>query len=88
MHEIFRKNLAKDALVWVAYPKKSSTRYRSEINRDHGWQPLGDLGFEGVRQIAVDEDWSAVRFRKADQIKKLTRERKRAMSREGKKRAR
>jgi len=62
---ILRKNLAEDAQVWVAYPKKSSTRYRSEISRDHGWQPLGDLGFEGVRQIAVDEDWSAVRFRTA-----------------------
>jgi hypothetical protein len=85
---IIRKNLAEDALVWVAYPKKSSMRYQSKIDRDHGWQPLGDLGFEGVRQIAIDADWSALRFRKADQIKKITREKKRAMSREGEKRAR
>jgi hypothetical protein len=52
-----------DVLLWFAYPKKSSKKYRSTIDRDHGWEALGALGYEPVRQIALDEDWSALRFR-------------------------
>ena len=71
-----------DFLFWIAYPKKSSKKYKSEINRDSGWQILGDLGYEGVRQIAIDDDWSALRFRHVSFIKQLTRSF--AMSQEGK----
>ena len=62
-----------DAIVWFAYPKGSSKKYKSEINRDSGWKVLGDAGFEPVRMIAIDEDWSAVRFRRAEFIKTMTR---------------
>lgn len=75
----------KDALLWWAYPKKSSKKYTSDIHRDHGWGPLGEFGFEAVRQVAIDDDWSALRFRKAGHIKTMTRDKSRAMSREGKK---
>ncbi|MDX1960883.1 MAG: hypothetical protein SFU98_20090 [Leptospiraceae bacterium] len=75
-----------DTLVWFAYPKLSSKKYKSEINRDQGWQALGDIGYEGVRMVAIDEDWSALRFKKANRIKKLTRSSKLAMSKEGKSR--
>jgi len=34
---------------------------------------LADDGYEPVRQVAIDEDWSALRFRKVEQIKKMTR---------------
>ena len=57
-----------DAIIWFAYPKGSSKRYRSEINRDNGWKALGAAGFEGVRMVAIDEDWSAVRFRRVEFI--------------------
>src|SRR5690349_17804755 len=30
-----------DASVWFAYPKGSSKRYTSTINRDSGWAALG-----------------------------------------------
>lgn len=79
-------NLNDDALLWFAYPKKSSKKYKSDISRDSGWQPLGDYGFEGVRQIAIDDDWSALRFRKTKYIKSFMRDKKRAMSKEGKER--
>ena len=46
-----------DLLLWFAYPKKSSKNYQSDINRDDGWTVLGALGFEGVRQVAIDADW-------------------------------
>lgn len=62
-----------DAQVWFAYPKKSSKNYKSEITRDSGWAKIGDYRMEPVKQVAVNEDWSALRFRKLDYIKKLTR---------------
>jgi hypothetical protein len=81
------KKAATDAVVWFAYPKGSSKRYKSEINRDSGWQALGDAGFEPVRMVAIDEDWSAVRFRRAEFIKSLTRGKEHRMSAQGKARA-
>lgn len=80
------KRLNGDGLLWFAYPKKSSKKYSVDISRDGGWEPLGALGFEGVRQIAIDADWSALRFRAATQIKSLTRSATMALSPEGKRR--
>lgn len=76
-----------DALVWFAYPKASSNKLESAINRDTGWAPLGEAGFEPVRQVAIDEDWSALRFRRVQFIKRLTRSKSFAVSEEGKARA-
>jgi hypothetical protein len=73
-----------DAVVWFAYPKGTSRRYRSEINRDSGWAPLGAAGFEGVRQVAIDEDWSALRFRRVEHIKTMKRDASRAATEQGK----
>ena len=75
-----------DAIVWFAYPKGTSKRYTCEFNRDSGWDVLGAAGFEGVRQVAIDEDWSALRFRRVEYIKSMKRDPKRALSDEGKKR--
>ncbi len=75
-----------DGIIWFAYPKTASKKYRCEFNRDTGWAKLGEAGFEGVRQVAIDEDWSALRFRRVEYIKTLTRDVKRAGSAEGKKR--
>jgi hypothetical protein len=75
-----------DAIVWFAYPKGTSKKYQSEINRDNGWQILGDLGFECVRSVAIDEDWSGLRFRRAEFIKTMKRDKKYAMSKQGKSR--
>jgi len=76
-----------DAVVWFAYPKGSSKRYTSTINRDTGWDSLGTAGFEGVRMVAIDEDWSAVRFRRAKFIKSMKRDPEHAMSTAGKAKA-
>lgn len=54
--------IKEDGLLWFAYPKKSGA-IKTDISRDHGWEPVVDLGFEGCRQIAVDDTWSAIRFR-------------------------
>jgi hypothetical protein len=47
-----------DAIVWFAYPKGTSKKYKSQIDRDNGWNMLGHEGFEPVRMVAIDEDWS------------------------------
>ena len=62
-------NLAADGILWFCYPKKSSKKYSSELERDKGWKTLNDLGFYGIRMVAVDENWSAMRFRNIKYIK-------------------
>lgn len=62
-----------DAVVWVAYPKASSKNFTCEFNRDTGWARFGAHGFEPVRQVAIDADWSALRFRRVEHIKTMTR---------------
>ncbi len=59
-----------DAVVWMVYPKKSSKRYTCEFSRDSGWAVLTAAGFETVRMVAVDEDWSALRFRRTEFVRR------------------
>jgi hypothetical protein len=58
-----------DAVLWFAYPKGTSKRYTCEFNRDNGWSVIRGAGFESVRQVAIDEDWSALRFRRLEFVK-------------------
>jgi hypothetical protein len=60
---------AADALIWFAYPKGTSKCYTADFNRDTGWNAMRSLGFDTVRQVAIDEDWSALRFRRVEYIK-------------------
>jgi len=46
----------------------------------------GDAGFEPVRMVAIDDDWTAMRVRRVEFIKNLTRPESFALSTEGKKR--
>ncbi|MDX2072125.1 MAG: hypothetical protein SFV55_27065 [Haliscomenobacter sp.] len=65
--------LEADPIIWFVYPKGTSKRYKCNFNRDTGWAALGKLGLESVRMVAVNEDWSALRFRRVEYIKVLTR---------------
>ncbi len=76
-----------DLVVRVAFPKRTSRRYTCEFDRDSGWQALGRLGYEAVRAVAVDEDWSALRFRRVEFIEQISRASTRAISLQGKRRA-
>jgi hypothetical protein len=58
-----------DAAVWFAYPKGSSKKYKCDFNRDTGWTLLKQAGFDTVRSIAIDEDWTGLRFRREEFIK-------------------
>jgi hypothetical protein len=61
---------AGDVIVWLAYPKGTSKRFKCEFNRDNGWAAIRAVGFDTVRQVAIDEDWSALRFRRKEFIGK------------------
>ena len=58
-----------DAIVWFAYPKGTSKKFKCDFNRDTGWDAMNERGFETVRAVAIDEDWSALRFRRSEFVK-------------------
>jgi len=58
-----------DAILWFAYPKRTSKRYKADFDRDRGWDVLRAAGFEPVRQVAIDADWSALRFRRSEFVR-------------------
>jgi len=60
------------AALWFAYPKKSGS-IASDITRDDGWDSLAAQDLLPVTQVAIDNDWSALRFRYRDEIARLTR---------------
>ena len=62
-------NLLCDGVLWFGYPKKSSGKYNSNIDREHGWKTLNDSGFYGIRIVSIDDDWSGLRFRSIKFIK-------------------
>ncbi|MFP4362990.1 MAG: hypothetical protein ACLFR1_03905 [Spirochaetia bacterium] len=61
--------LKQDGLFWFCYPKKSSRKYSCEINRDNTHEYFDPHGFKAVRQISLNEDWSALRFRDKELVK-------------------
>jgi transcriptional regulator with XRE-family HTH domain len=60
-----------DPMAWFAYPKLRSKRHRCEFNRDSGWAPILAAGFESARQVALDEDWSVLRFRRIEHAPRM-----------------
>jgi hypothetical protein len=64
-------SLKQDGLLWILFPK--SNRNKLEIRRDSGFEYIGTLGYEPVRNISYHETLSALRFRHVSYIKKMTR---------------
>lgn len=59
----FLEAAREDRLAWVAYPKAG--QLGTDLNRDILWKHLQAQGVDGVRQVALDAVWSAMRFRPA-----------------------
>ena len=52
-----------DGLLWISYPKGSAGA-KTDLNRDVLREVVAERhGLEGVSLVAVDETWSAMRFR-------------------------
>jgi hypothetical protein len=84
--ESAKNKLKGDTTIWLCYPKGSSKRYKCDFNRDTGWTEVAKFNLEPVRQVAIDEDWSALRFRKVAFIKTITRRESFALTSEAKER--
>lgn len=56
-------NLITNGTLWFAFPKRRSSKYSSDLDKDHGWEYITDKGFDKVRIISLNEDWSAMRFK-------------------------
>jgi hypothetical protein len=54
-----KDGLSRPGAFWVAYPKAN----RADINRDTLWPIVAEYGMRPVTQVAVDDVWSALRFR-------------------------
>ncbi len=63
------KHCSPGALVWITYPKKTSG-VESDLSREEVWDAMNDTGWRPVAQIAIDEVWSALRFRPLAEVKK------------------
>lgn len=56
--------LRADGKFWVAYPKPGS-KIATTLNRECSWGCITGMGYEVVRDVAIDHVWTAVRFKKA-----------------------
>ena len=69
--DVHLSSLKQDGLLWILFPKSNGQNL--EIRRDAGFEYLGTLGYEPVRNITYNETLSALRFRHVSYIKKMTR---------------
>lgn len=62
------QSAAPGALVWITYPKKTSS-VDSDLSREEVWAAMDGTGWRPVSQIAIDDVWSALRFRPMQDVK-------------------
>ena len=55
------------AILWLAYPKLTS-KLAGDLNRDVIREVAPDYGLDTVSQIAIDEDWSALRLKRVKSL--------------------
>ena len=55
-------SLKTGGLTWAAYPKGGS-KVPTNLNRDILWKLVEPTGWRPVRMVALDDTWSAMRFR-------------------------
>jgi len=62
------QSAAPGALVWITYPKKTSG-VESDLSREAVWAAMEGTEWRPVSQIAIDDVWSALRFRPIKDVK-------------------
>ena len=62
------RHAAPGAHVWIAYPKKASG-VASDLSRDSVWEAMSATGWRPVSIVAIDDVWSALRFRPIAEVK-------------------
>ncbi|MDW5289908.1 hypothetical protein [Formosa sp. PL04] len=61
--------LTDDTVLWIAYPNKTSKAYILELYKDEAWDEIMDYSLQPIRQIELNSDWNALRFRKIEYVK-------------------
>lgn len=60
-----------DGVLWICYPKGTSKKYKNlSCNRDTLASLLVEQGFKANFIVSLDDDWSAIRFRKSEYVGK------------------
>jgi hypothetical protein len=54
--------------LWFAYPKQTS-KIKTDIHRGVGWDAVRNTVWEGIALVAVDDTWSAMRYRPASEVR-------------------
>jgi hypothetical protein len=57
------KKVSKGAIIWIAYPKLTS-KLAADLSRDLIRALAAKFGLDTVSQIAIDDDWSALRVKR------------------------
>jgi len=61
------KRVEPNGVLWVCYPK-GGTRAGTDLNRDVLWKAMEKKRLVGVTLVAIDDTWSAMRFRPPDRV--------------------
>jgi hypothetical protein len=57
-----KARMTPSGVVWITYHKGTSS-IKTDINRDSIWKIAEPFGLKPFRQIAVDDNWSALGFK-------------------------
>jgi len=57
-----------DGYMWICYPKGAS-KIKTDLNRDKLWELMRPLDMRPVSLVAIDDTWSAMRFRPESLVK-------------------
>jgi hypothetical protein len=64
MLDTLKRALKAESPLWIAYPKGGAkAKIKTDLNRDILWQVVADYHLTPVHQIAIDDTWSALRFK-------------------------
>ena len=65
------RSVRADGLLWVTYPKGGKTRGATDLPATPWWhrrdvlgEITGETGYVPVAQVAIDDHWTALRFRR------------------------
>ena len=64
-----QSHFSKDTVFWITYPKKSSG-IPSDLEMMQSWDETTIYGLSGVSAAAINDTWTALRFRPAEQVKR------------------
>lgn len=57
-----------DTIIWISYPKKTSG-IATDLGMMSSWEETSKYKLRPVASVAINENWTALRFRPNDQIK-------------------